>query len=299
MAHFILCSKTVDASHVAKLVFKEVVRLHGLSQSIVSDRDVKFVSYFWKTLWKLFGTQLKFSFAFHPQTDDQTKVVNRSLGNLLHCLVGERPGLWDSLLPTAKFAYNNSVNRTTEKSPFQIVNGLTPRQPVDLIPLPPDSRPSASADSFAQHISNLHAEIRRKIVLNNASYKFVADTHRRTKDFNKGDYVLVCVHSERFPLHSFKKLHARAIGPYRIIQKLGPNAYRVDLPADLHISSVFNVEDLFPYRGTFTPPPFPSEIPTTPFAPLVPCLPPTPSPPSDRIESVLDHEIVTSLDGGY
>ncbi|KAJ0969778.1 hypothetical protein J5N97_022655 [Dioscorea zingiberensis] len=181
----------------------------------------------------------------------------------------------------------------TGKSHFQIVNGLTPRQPIDLIPLPSDSRPSASADSFAQHIFDLHAE-----TLSNASYKFAVDTHRRTKDFNEGDYVLVRVLSERFPPHSFKKLHARAIGPYRIIQKLGPNAYRVDLPADLHISSAFNVEDLFPYCGTFTPP-FPSEIPTTTLTPPVPCLPPTPSPPSDRIESVLDHEIVTSLDGGY
>ena len=89
MVHFLPCSKTSDASKIAKLYFDEIVKLYGLPKTIVSDRDVRFISYFWKTLWHLVGTKLKFSMAFHPQTDDQTKVVNRSLGNLLRYLVGE------------------------------------------------------------------------------------------------------------------------------------------------------------------------------------------------------------------
>ena len=86
MTHFILCNKTNDVSHVAKFFFREVVKLHGFPSTIVYAMDVKFVSYFWKTLWKLFGTTLKFSSSFHSQTDGQTEVVNRSLGDMLRCL---------------------------------------------------------------------------------------------------------------------------------------------------------------------------------------------------------------------
>ena len=131
MAHFIPCNKTNDASHVAKLFFREV-KLHGLPSTIVFDRDVKFVSYFWKTLWKLFGTTLQFSSVFHPQTDGQTEVVNHSLGNMLRCLVGVKQGVWDLILSTTEFSYNNFVNRSTGKSPFQTVNGYSPRTPLIL-----------------------------------------------------------------------------------------------------------------------------------------------------------------------
>ena len=123
MAHFIPCAKTSDASNVAALFYREVVRLHGLPKTIVSYRNVRFTSYFWKTLWHKIGTTLKFSTAYHPQTDGQTEVVNRSVGNLLRCLVGEHPGSWDVGLPTAKFAYNNFVSRSTGKSPFEVVYG--------------------------------------------------------------------------------------------------------------------------------------------------------------------------------
>jgi hypothetical protein len=95
MAHFIACARTYDASRIATLFFAKVVCLHGLPHSIVSNKDVKFVSYFWKALWAKMGTKLQFSSAFHPQTDGQTEVVNRSLGNLLRCLINDHHTTWD------------------------------------------------------------------------------------------------------------------------------------------------------------------------------------------------------------
>ena len=116
MARFISCSQTFDASKVVRIFLDEVVKLQGLPKTIVSDRDTRFTSYFLKILWHLLGTKLNFSIAYHPQTDGQTKVINRSLGNLLRCLIGENLGNWDLLLPRAEFAYNNSVNRSTSKA---------------------------------------------------------------------------------------------------------------------------------------------------------------------------------------
>ena len=89
MAHFITCKKTNDATNIVNLFFSEIVKLHGFPLSIVSGKDTKFVGHFWRTIWKKLGTNISFSSAHHPQTGDQTEVVNRSLGNILISLVYE------------------------------------------------------------------------------------------------------------------------------------------------------------------------------------------------------------------
>ncbi|KAL1213678.1 hypothetical protein V5N11_012633 [Cardamine amara subsp. amara] len=121
MAHFVPCKRTTDAVQVAQLFFREIYRLHGLPTSIVSDRDTRFLSHFWRSVWKMLGTSLNMSSAYHPQTDGQTEVTNRALGNMLRSLVGDNIKSWESKLPRAEFAHNHANNEASGFSPFHVV----------------------------------------------------------------------------------------------------------------------------------------------------------------------------------
>ena len=136
MAYFISCHKTNDATHIADLFFREIVRLHGVPRSFISDCDVKFLSYFWKVLWGKLGTKLLFSFTCHPQTDGQIEVVNRTLSTLLRIIIQKNLKNWEDYLPFIEFAYNRSVHSTTNFSPFEIVYDFNLLTPLDLLPLP-------------------------------------------------------------------------------------------------------------------------------------------------------------------
>lgn len=140
---------------------------------------------------KLFGTHLKFSSTFHPQSDGQTKVVNRSLGNLPRCLVGDEPNTWNLVLATTKFAYNEAMNKSTGKSPFEVLHGGVPGLRIDLVSLPIDSRLAESPETFAKHIHDVRTDVQQKFAQSNENYKLIVNVHRRKLEFNEGDCVMV------------------------------------------------------------------------------------------------------------
>lgn len=133
--HFFPCKRTTDVVHVTQLFFGDIFRLHGLPLSIVSDRDSRFLGNFWRALWCLANNELNFISVYHPQTGGQTEVVNRSLGNMLRCLVGDNLKSWDMKLNSAEFAHNLAVNRSRGFCLFLVVYGVLPRAPIDLVTL--------------------------------------------------------------------------------------------------------------------------------------------------------------------
>ena len=137
------------------------------------------MGYFWRTLWKKLGTNLSFSLAYHPQTDGQTEVVNRSLGNLLRCLTREHGGSWDAIIPQAEFAYNDSVNRSTGMSPFEVVYGRHPRGVLELRNMDGLEKRSGHAEDFSQAMVEVHEHVKKTLQQNNLKVKAKVDLKRR------------------------------------------------------------------------------------------------------------------------
>lgn len=121
MTYFIMCRKIVDVVNIANLFFVEIVPLQGVSQTITLNHDVKFISQFWKVLWKKFNTSLNFSSAYHPQIDRQMIVVNQTLTNMIRSIQEDNPNAFDLTLAQLEFAFNNMINRSTKLVTFIVV----------------------------------------------------------------------------------------------------------------------------------------------------------------------------------
>ncbi|KAK1619324.1 hypothetical protein QYE76_024841 [Lolium multiflorum] len=219
-------------------------------KTIVYDRDVKFMSYFWKTLWGKLGTKLLFSTTCHPQTDGQTEVVNRTLSQLLRSMIKKNLKEWEECLPHVEFAYNRAVHSTTELCPFEVVYGFKPITPLDLLPLPIHERVNMEASKRADFVRKIHVKTKELIEKKGKSNAARMNKKRKEMLFKPGDMVWVHFRKDRFPKLRKSKLKPRGAGPYKVLAKINDNAYSIDLPVDeFGVSNSFNVADLTPYDG--------------------------------------------------
>jgi hypothetical protein len=203
-----------------------------MPSTIVSYRDVKFLSHFWRTLWNKLGTKLLFSTTCHPQTDGQTEVVNRTLSAMLRAILKKNLKMWEECLPHVEFAYNRAEHSTTKVSPFQVVYGFNPRAPIDLLPLPTTEQVHSDAKERANFILKLHASTKANIEKMTEKYRIAGSQGRKPVKLEVGDLVWLHLRKDRFLELRKSKLMPRAAGPYKILEKINDNAYKLELPPE-------------------------------------------------------------------
>ncbi|KAA3461732.1 DNA/RNA polymerases superfamily protein [Gossypium australe] len=235
-AHFIPIISDYSLDELTKLYISEIVRLHGVPLSIVSDRDPRFTSRFWKKLQEALGMKLHFSTAFHPQTESQSERIIQILKDMLRCSILEFNGTWEQYLPLIEFSYNNSFQSSIKMAPYEALYGrkcLTPLYWTEL---------SENKIYGVDLIKDTKQKVKK-------SY---ADLKRYDVEFEIGDRVFLKVSPWKRVLRFGRKgkLSPRFIGPYEIIERVGPIAYQLLLPSGLEtIHNVFHVSMLRKYRS--------------------------------------------------
>jgi hypothetical protein len=266
--HFVPCHTTDSASQIARIFFDHIFRLHGMPTTIVSDRDAKFTSRFWKELGRLMDVHLAMSTAFHPQTDGQTERANRTLVTMLRNFVDQRQTNWDLLLSAAEFATNNAINTSTGVSPFFFNTGIHPNVPMSL--LAPSSGPNPAVNDFVQLRSEALILAKESLAAAQERQATAADTRRRDHNFKVGDQVLLSLENITLPAdrtRTSQKLLARFAGPHTIIEQLSPVSFRLELPPTMNIHPVFHVDRFRQYHPS--PPAFGPRTPARPAPEIV------------------------------
>lgn len=250
MAHFIPTTNQINAERLASLLWVHVVKYHGIPRTIVSDRDPRFTSAIWRNLMKGWGSELRMSTSYHPQTDGQTENANKTLEIMLRAYVNENQTDWDDYLPAAEMAFNNSVNESTGTSPYYIVYGLYPDSPTSLLAIAADEDSGhPRVQQIREKVKDVHQFVCQNLKKAQKRQKRQADKHRRPANFSVGDLVLVKANFlQRQVDGPVPKLKEQWIGPFPIEEKCSANTYRVQLPESRQIHPVLNAEVLRKFR---------------------------------------------------
>ena len=244
MCHLVPCNKTTSSPEFAKLFLDHVIRLHGIPESIVSDRGSIFTSQFWTALSKFLNLGKRMSTAFHPQTDGQTERMNQTVEQYLRIYCNYQQDDWSQHLSLAEFSYNNTQHASIGCSPFYANYGYNAQFNVDLRKFA--NYPVQAAKDMAERLKHLHEDLSELIKsAQNQQAKYYDAKHKRV-EFNVGDKVWLLsqnIHTQR----PSKKLDWKRLGPFPILERIGTQAYRLELPSSMKIHPVFHISLLDRY----------------------------------------------------
>ncbi|GJW17795.1 putative reverse transcriptase domain-containing protein [Tanacetum coccineum] len=223
---------------------KEVVSRHGVPVSIISDRDSKFMSHFWKSLNEALGTQLDMRTAYHPQTDSQSERTIQTLEDMLRACVMDFGKGWDRHLPLIEFSYNNSYHTSIKAAPFEALCGRKCRSPICWAEV---GDAQLTGPEIVRETTKKIIQIKHRLQALRDRQRSYADKRRKPLEFQVGDKVMLKVSPWKRVIRFGKqeKLNPRYIGPFKILAKVGRVGYRLELPEKLSsVHSTFHVSNL-------------------------------------------------------
>ncbi|MEZ0209072.1 MAG: DDE-type integrase/transposase/recombinase, partial [Candidatus Paceibacterota bacterium] len=242
MVRFLPVRKKMTAGEVARVFVDSIFSLHGLPDSVISDRDKTFMSAFWQELMRILGVAVDSSTARHPQTDGQSERANQSLEQLIRVTCNHSGSDWLEKLPLMEFAHNAAVNESTGMSPFFICYGRHPRG--DLLNVGTASSPNPNARDFVESLKEIHKLATDNLKIARDRMKRSADRKRvKGPELEVGDLVLLN-RSEIKSRKEFPKMDLPFMGPFRITKVISDVAFKLALPAGTRLHNVFHVSQL-------------------------------------------------------
>ena len=252
MAHFLAMRMTFTLEEFCRLYVSEIVRLHGVPISIVSDRNPKFTARFWKSFHKVIGTRLIMSTTFHRQTYGHSEMTIQVLEDMLQAYVLDHKGSWDEHLPLVEFAYNNNYQASIQMAPNEALYGRPCRSPKCRTEV---GESSITGPDLIRDTLEKVGLIQQRLLTAHSRQKSYADRRRRPLKFEVVDHVFLKVMPKRGVVRFSKwgKLSSRYIGPFEILKRVGTVAYQLALqPILLVIHEVFHFSVLWKYTPYLT-----------------------------------------------